>query len=64
MNLISHDQIEKSLLEGSTCYALVAREADRNSKEQILEHIKPILEEFSEALLQDLSGQLPLMRDI
>ena len=27
MNLISHDQIERSLNEGSTCYALVAREA-------------------------------------
>ena len=49
MNLISHDQIEKRLHEGSTCYALVAREADRNSEEQIPEHIKPILEEFSEA---------------
>jgi len=29
MNLISHVQIEKSLHEGSTCYALVAREANR-----------------------------------
>jgi len=28
MNLISHDQIEKSLNEGSTCYALVVRETD------------------------------------
>ena len=27
MNLISHDQVEKSLNEGSTCYLLVAREA-------------------------------------
>ena len=25
MNLISHDQIEKNLHEGSTCYALVER---------------------------------------
>jgi len=46
MNLISHDQIEKSLHEGSTCYALVAREVDRNIEEQIFKHIKPILEEF------------------
>jgi len=29
MNLISHNQIETSLHKGSTCYALVAREADR-----------------------------------
>jgi len=64
MNLISHDQIEKSLHEGSTCYALVAREADRNSEEHILEHIKTILEEFSEALPQDIPGQLPPLRDI
>jgi len=28
MNLISHDQIEKSLNVGSTCYALMAREAE------------------------------------
>jgi len=34
MNLISHDQIEKSLHEGSTCYALVAREADRKIEMQ------------------------------
>jgi len=47
MNLISHDQIENSLHEGSTCYALVAREADRNIEEQIPEYIKPILGEFS-----------------
>ena len=45
MNLISHEQIEKSLHEGSTCYALVTREADRNVEEQIPEHIKLILEE-------------------
>jgi len=31
MNLISHDQLEKSLNEGSTCYALVVREAERRS---------------------------------
>ena len=28
MNLISHDQVEKSLNEGSTCHALVTRDAD------------------------------------
>ena len=39
MNLISHDQIEKSLHKGSTCYALVAREADRKIEVQIPEHI-------------------------
>ena len=39
MNLISRDQSEKSLQEGSTCYALVAREADRNIEEQIPQHI-------------------------
>ena len=33
MNLISHDQIEKRLNERSTCYALVALEADRNIEE-------------------------------
>ena len=35
------------------------READRNSEEQIPEHIKPILEEFFEVLPQDLPGELP-----
>ena len=63
-NLISHDQIEKSLDEGSTYYALMAREADRKIKVQILEHIKPILKEFSKILPKDLSCELPSMRDI
>ena len=35
MNLISHDQIEKSLNESSTCYALVVREAKPETKLQI-----------------------------
>ena len=64
MNLISYDQIEKSLHEGSTCYTLMAREADRKIEVQISEHIKPILEEFCEILPQDLPGELPSMRDI
>jgi len=46
MNLISHDQIEKSLHEGSTSYALVAREADRKIEVQIPQHIKPIWKSF------------------
>jgi len=41
MNLINHDQIEKSLNEGSTCYALVAQEAEPNIEVQILGHITP-----------------------
>jgi len=64
MNLISHDQIKKSLNEGSTCYALVAREAEPKIKVQISRHIKPLVEEFSEILPKDLPGELPLMRDI
>ena len=28
MNLISHDQVEKSLNENLTCFVLVAREAE------------------------------------
>ena len=31
MNLISHDQLEKSLNEGSTCYALVGPKALHSS---------------------------------
>jgi len=64
MNLISHDQIEKSLHEGSTCYALVAREADQKIVVQILGHIKPTMKEFSKILPQDLPSELSLMRDI
>ena len=40
MNLINHVQIEKSLHEGSICYALVAREANRKIEVKILGHIK------------------------
>ena len=50
MNLISHDQIKKSLIEGSTCYALVGREAEPETELQISGYIKPILEEFFEVL--------------
>jgi len=63
-NLISHDQIERSLNEGSTCYALVAREAEPESEMQVPGHIKPILEELSEVLPEDMSGELPPMWDI
>ena len=63
-NLISHDQIEKSLHEGSTCYALVAREVDWKIEVQIPGYIKLIMKEFSEILPQDLPGELPPMRDI
>jgi len=64
MNLISHDQIVKNLHEGSTCYALVAPEADRKIEVQISRYIKPILKEFSRILPQNLSCELPPMRDI
>ena len=40
MNLIKHDQIEKSLHEDYTCYALVARETEPKIDVQIREHIK------------------------
>ena len=64
MNLISRDQIEKSLHEVTTCYALVAREADRKIEVLVLENIKLILEEFFKILPQYLPGELPPMRDI
>ena len=63
MNLISHDNIEKSLNEGSTCYKLVAQEAEPETKMLIPGHIKPILEEFSE-VFKDLPDELPPMRNI
>ena len=62
MNLISHDQIEKSLNESSTCYALVARKAEPKIEVQIPEHIESILEEFCEILPKDLPGELPPAR--
>ena len=64
MSLISHDQIEKSLNEGFTCYALLPREAEPNIEMPIPGHITAILKGFSEVLLKDLSGELPPMKDI
>ena len=64
MNLISHDQIKKSLNEGSTCYALVVREVEPEAALPIPGHIKPILEEFFVVLSKHLPGELPLMRNI
>ena len=63
-NLISRDRLEKSLNEGLTCYTLVARETEPETELQILGHIKPILEEFSDARPKDMLDELPLMRDI
>ena len=64
MNLINHDNVEKSINESLTYYALVAREAELETKSQISGHIRLILKEFSEVLPKDLSGELPPMRDI
>jgi len=44
--------------------ALVARETKQEIESQISGHIKPILEEFSDVLSKDLSGELPPMGDI
>jgi len=63
INLISYDQIEKSLNESSTCYALVAREAEPETESHISSHIKSILEEFS-GVLKNHPGKLPPIRDI
>ena len=60
MNLINHDQTEKSLTENSTCYALVAREVKPETEMQISGHIKLIHEEFFEVLPKDLPGKLLL----
>ena len=46
MNLISYDQIERRLNEDSTCYALMAWEAEPETEVQISGYIKPILEKF------------------
>jgi len=64
MSLISHDQIEKSLNERFTYYALVARKAEPKIEVLVPEHIKSILKEFSKILPKDLLGELPPMRDI
>jgi len=55
MNLISHNEVEKSLNEGLTWYVLVVREAESETESQISGHIRPILEEFSEVLAKDLA---------
>ena len=64
MNLIIHNQIEKRLNEGSTCYPLVAQEAEPKTEVQIPGHIKSVLEEFFKVLPKDMPDELPPIRDI
>jgi len=64
MNLISPDQLEQSLNEGLTCYALMTRETELEIELQISRHVKPILEKFFDVLSKDLPDELPLMKDI
>jgi len=64
MNLISYDQVEKSLIEGLTFMHLWLEKLKSEIELQISGHIKSILEEFSEVLPKDLSCELPSMRDI
>ena len=40
VNLISHNQIERSLNKGLMCYALVARKAEPETEAQISKHVK------------------------
>jgi len=42
VNLISHNQIERSLNEGLMCYILVAREFEPETETWVSEHIKTI----------------------
>ena len=42
VNLISHNQIERSLNEGLMCCTLVAKEFEPETETWVLEHIKTI----------------------
>jgi len=64
MNLISPDQLEKSMNKSLTCYVLVAQENEPETALQIPGHVKLIFKEFSDVLSKDMPDELPSMRDI
>jgi len=64
MNLISPDQLKQSLNKWLTCYALVTRKTEPKTESQIPGHIRPIHEEFFYVLPNDMTCELPPMRDI
>jgi len=64
LNLICPKEIEKEVISGTQIIVLVAREVGKESHQTILPEVTPIITDFADVFPNDLSDQLPLMRNI
>nr|ABD63103.1 gag-pol polyprotein, related [Asparagus officinalis] len=64
VNLIGAKEIDRELTNGAPIFALAAREAPKDIANAAPSEVVPVLEEYSDVFPEDLSDQLPQMRDI
>ncbi|XP_020692274.1 uncharacterized protein LOC110106663 [Dendrobium catenatum] len=64
LHLLTAKEVEDEINQGTTMYALVARETIKELGEPIPEEVQPLLETFFEVIPEDLPNQLPPLRDI
>ena len=62
-SLLSKSKLEKEIKAGSDVMALVVIE-ETKSKKEILQEVRPILEEFVDVVLEEIPHGSPPMRDI
>jgi len=64
LTLISPKLIDKKIAKGSTVFALIVREINDDSQEQIYLAAIPLVKEFVDVFSEELPDSLPPMRDI
>ncbi|XP_020671908.1 uncharacterized protein LOC110091938 [Dendrobium catenatum] len=64
LHLLTAKEVEDEINQGTTMYALVARETNEEVGEPIPKEVHPLLKTFSDVFPEDLPNQLPPLRDI